>query len=297
MKKAIVIFCEGPHDVAFIQSVFKFKFELKPNDKVRISEIKKPFGPFLSKGLEKHFMDDLSLEMAHKFYLPNLVYETANNYILVFNSGGETKVAEIKYLIANFENTYRLIPEEKDFESISYIFTFDCDYKKPVDKIETCKNLLKSVTKRDLRDVFFKDDTTEIWSFENLISYKDLSYAYIGDKVGFFVWSNFGNPGTLEDIYFPLMSQCNQSLIQDTEQFVNGCFASEMQPIHPEKPDEVSSKRAKRLKTIMSCAGQGKNTGAALASIYKLNTLINESIFSENSMVKEFSDFLSHFMK
>lgn len=294
--KAIIIFCEGPHDVAFIQNVFKLKFGLIANEKVKISDIKKPFGPFLNNGLKKHFMGDLSLEMSHKFFLPNLVYETSSNYILVFNSGGEKNISDIKYLISNFEYNYNLIPREQtEVDTIDYIFTFDCDYKAPSEKVESCKTKLNKVTKQDLRNEDYNDDSTVIWSFTGINSYNEMNYAYIGDRVGFYFWTNSGEPGTLENIYFPIMSECNESLLQNAQNFVDSNFSTKMQPSNPQKEKEVIAKKAKRLKAIMACAGQGEDTGAALSTIYKLNHLITDDVFSNNPDVTSFANFINYF--
>ncbi len=66
----LLVFCEGPHDVAFCRLVFKFCFEI---NKIswKFSEYPSPFNQLFKASMEKHAAQDMSLDMAHKFFLPD----------------------------------------------------------------------------------------------------------------------------------------------------------------------------------------------------------------------------------
>lgn len=84
--KALLVFCEGSHDIAFVQQVLKlclgFHFV-----KWKFSEYPSPFNSLFKKSVQDHAAGDLSLDMAHKFFLPDSVLQKSEHLVLLFNSG------------------------------------------------------------------------------------------------------------------------------------------------------------------------------------------------------------------
>lgn len=101
--KALMIFCEGPHDVAFCRFVFRRCLGI---DKVgwKFSEYPSPLNQLFRSSMEKHAHKDLSLDMAHKFFLPDrTLYSEEHNYlVLLFNAGGKSRMDNPRNFLSDF---------------------------------------------------------------------------------------------------------------------------------------------------------------------------------------------------
>jgi hypothetical protein len=69
---ALLAFCEGPHDVAFVRRVLRHNLGFEKVE-WRFSEFPAPFNSLFKSSMNRHAARDLSLDMAHKFYLPDHV--------------------------------------------------------------------------------------------------------------------------------------------------------------------------------------------------------------------------------
>lgn len=69
---ASLIFCEGAHDVIFVRKLLKLLMNYQDQN-IKFSELPSPFNSLFKKSVEKHAADDLSLNMAHKFFLPDFI--------------------------------------------------------------------------------------------------------------------------------------------------------------------------------------------------------------------------------
>jgi len=69
---ALLAFCEGSHDVAFVRRVLRSCLNFEKVD-WRFSEFPSPLNSLFKANVNRHAAQDLSLDMAHKFYLPDHV--------------------------------------------------------------------------------------------------------------------------------------------------------------------------------------------------------------------------------
>ncbi|MBW1649678.1 MAG: hypothetical protein JRJ44_03165 [Deltaproteobacteria bacterium] len=67
---ALIIFCEGAHDVAFCRLAFKYHFNINKIN-WKFSEYPAPLNQLFKTNIKKHAAKDMSLDMAHKFFLPD----------------------------------------------------------------------------------------------------------------------------------------------------------------------------------------------------------------------------------
>lgn len=92
--KALIIFCEGSHDVAFCKLVFR-KLLKSEHFEHKFSSFPAPLNDLFKASLEKHLLQDMSLDMAHKFFLPDAVLklkkESVEWLVLLFNCGGKDR--------------------------------------------------------------------------------------------------------------------------------------------------------------------------------------------------------------
>ncbi len=67
---ALIIFCEGAHDVTFCRLAFKYHFNINKIN-WKFSEYPAPLNQLFQNNIKKHAAKDMSLDMAHKFFLPD----------------------------------------------------------------------------------------------------------------------------------------------------------------------------------------------------------------------------------
>ncbi|MEK7991099.1 MAG: hypothetical protein VSS52_008855 [Thiotrichaceae bacterium] len=128
--QALLVFCEGSHDIALLNLVFKkiFKFE-----KVawKFSEYPAPFDNLFAENVRSHAQEDLSLDMAHKFFLPDNVLDKDDNIILLFNAGGKTQATKVKEFLSNYlvlqESAATFPTNNTAIKQARYLFLYDAD--------------------------------------------------------------------------------------------------------------------------------------------------------------------------
>lgn len=99
----LIIFCEGPHDVAFCRLVFKHCFNISPIN-WKFSQFPTPLNQLFKTSMGNHALQDMSLDMAHSFFLParTLYSEEKKTLILLFNTGGKTRTDNPKNFLTDF---------------------------------------------------------------------------------------------------------------------------------------------------------------------------------------------------
>ena len=107
ITKTLIVFCEGPDDLSFVKNILKNCFEAtdaigKTGKGLLFSEYPSPFNSLFRVSVDKHAAQDLSLDMAHKFFLPDKTLVKDDNMILLFNTGGKNNVDKIKILLQEF---------------------------------------------------------------------------------------------------------------------------------------------------------------------------------------------------
>lgn len=80
--KALLVFCEGSHDVAFVQQVLKLCLGFQ-KVKWKFREYPSPFNSLFKKSVQDHAAGDLTLDMAHKFFLPDSVLQKSEHLVLL----------------------------------------------------------------------------------------------------------------------------------------------------------------------------------------------------------------------
>jgi len=129
--RALLVFCEGQHDVAFVRRVLKLCLGFTRVE-WKFSEFPAPFNSLFRTSVERHAAWDLSLHMAHKFFLPDRVLQREDVVALIFNSGGKTKRQTIVDFLSDFLPLFEqaaVFPGQADVvvTQARFLFLYDAD--------------------------------------------------------------------------------------------------------------------------------------------------------------------------
>jgi hypothetical protein len=270
---ALIIFCEGAHDVAFCRLAFKYHFNINKIN-WKFSEYPSPLNQLFQTSITKHAAKDMSLDMAHKFFLPDktLYSKEKKNLILLFNTGGKTKTDNPKKFLGDFIPLLKqaeIFPDSADkiIKSCNYLFLYDRDYKKESEILSWHNKQFEKI-----------DDETSISEKEKKI----------------YLFSKSNNTGTLENMLLPMLKETEENLTNKGEQFIDDCFTW-----HTKKEDIKirTAEIAKRKKSIITVIGQRKKPGSSMNVIIDQAKLIPQKTFINNEDVKKFVSFVKGFAK
>lgn len=309
--KALLIFCEGSHDVAFVQKVLTLCLGFQKM-KWKFSEYPFPLNALFKQTVQDHAAGDLSLDMAHKFFLPDSVLQKSDYLILLFNSGGSSQTVIVKSLLKQFliflEKLNEGEPNSQIFSDTSdtsdtpdeaqsvvseakYLFLYDADHNGTTALFEKIK-----------KDFEVIDEETT-WFFNKLEVSKDDPFGAIADDKAAYIWAENTDFGTLEDILLPMVEKDQKEIVEKAINFIdNPLFKWETSSTDKQrKIAEIS----KRKKAIITCVGQRNYSGYSLKVIIegkekekeKEKNIIKDNTFMDALNVKAFADFIEKFME
>ncbi len=289
--KALFLFCEGPHDVEFVGKVLKHCLSFSKAE-WKFSEYPAPLNKFFRKSVETHAAQDMTRNMAYKFFLPDRVYVKDNLVVFLFNSGGKTQTNKVSELLSNTldlleEDAKRHIydpvtKQESEYyiDEVKYLFLYDADDWGLEKTARECVSWFGII-----------DD--EIWLEDNWQFDESYPYAATCNNKALCVLGETPDRGTLEDWLHPLFIQKNSELLEKAESAIDGMF--EWNPASDSLEHTVSM-TAKRKKSIMTFAGQRKKPGSSMSVILGQASMFSNNDFKENDYVKPFASFIDGFI-
>lgn len=276
-KKALIIFCEGPHDVAYVRMVLSklLAFEIK---RLKFSEMPAPFNSLFSAAMEKHAANDMRLDMAHKFFLPDSVLHLGGKYVFLFNTGGNDNHEKVRLLLSDFISIFnhaKVFPggAMEIIDKVKYLFTYDCD--------EVGIDGAVTMVDREYQQIDGCDFITGSWQP------CDCANGKTSGNKAIFVWGSDQNIGTLEDILYPLVEEHAGSLFSPALEAI--------QQIRGNTSLESTSKSSKFKKAVITVAGQKAKPGSSMNVIVEQSGLITEEVLSSCSKTEDFKEFLRSF--
>lgn len=280
--KALLVLCEGPHDVAFVNQIFKFCFGAN-EERLKFSEYPSPFNQLFRTSVEKHAAKDLSLDMAHKFFLPDKTLRKDDWLILLFNAGGKTQVDKLTSFLKDFLTLYKeasVFPQEaiSTISEAKYLFLYDVDHNTP--------------------------DTVAVWMQKQFATIEEREWilnewniagnnrGVIQDDKALYVWADKEGKGTLEAILFPLYEISSPELLKKSQQFIEDNFLWDAKG---KNLKQKFKKEADKKKAILCTAGQGEKPGRPLSAIINDNVLGKQEDIVNAMPVRDFVEFLHEF--
>lgn len=282
--KALLVFCEGPHDAAFVRMVFRkimgFRIE-----RLKFSEMPAPFNALFSTAVQNHAAQDMSLDMTHKFFLPDTVLRNDDEMAFLFNCGGKTQYDKVRDLLSDY---IPLIEQAKIFpngakeivDSVRYLFLYDSDADGLDHTIDTISREFQKVDEKD----FVVDAWTDTKS----------EFGRISNDKAVFVWGGAPDMGTLEDILMPMFdfTEENKPLIARSKRAMIEMFKWDM--------DHAETRRAvaeieKFNKAVLTTVGQRKKPGGSLNVVLEQADLISDDALRACLITAGFVEFIREF--
>lgn len=284
---ALLVFCEGPHDVAFVRMVVRKLMDFQIIE-LPFKELPSPFNLLFKQSVLTHAAKDLSLDMAHKFFLPDTVLRKDDQLILLFNCGGKTQYERIRTLLSDY---LAMFPQAQTFtqnakevvDSVRYLFLYDAD-------AEGLKGVLQNV-KTEFSKIGDIDFLTEDWA--------ETSTSEFGKSAGnkaVFVWGETPAQGTLEDILTPMFAQKHSELMNKAKTAIDSMFNSTWDTGNA-NPKKAVPAIEKKKKAILTAAGQGAKPGSSMSVILEQSNLLKKKDLDANAITKEFVAFVKNFME
>jgi hypothetical protein len=281
--KALLVFCEGPHDVAFVSLIMKSFFSF---NKVtwRFSEYPAPFNQMFHTSVEQHAAQDLSLDMAHKFFLPDQVLIRESHVVLLFNSGGKTQKDKVKSLLSDFlpllENA-KIFPGDASsvVTNAYYLFLYDADDLGAEKTREECKNA-------------FSEIEGHHWLSGSWIVNQGNPFSAVNNEKAVYIWGETCEKGTLEDLLIPLFNLDNPELINNATIAIDDIFSWD---VYSEKLEKAVAEDSKRKKAIITLAGQRKKPGGSMNVILDQAKMISKATLISDKNVMAFAHFIMGF--
>lgn len=283
---ALLIFCEGSHDVAYCRLIFKNFFNIHKVSK-RFSDYPSPLNLLFRTIVETHAAKDLSMNMAHKFFLPDHVLYSQDEdlIVLLFNSGGKSAVNPTSFLTKFFPllKVATVLPEDANeyIHSCRYLFLYDRD--------------------RQDFDRFLIDFASDYGTPDmEPLRGNGFDLERVGDnaaistdrRVGLYMFSIGDNYGTLEDILLPLFGSAHPAIAQKAENFIDGAFSWRTSS---DDMEEQISEQARRKKAIITAMGQRKKSGMSMSVIIDQSHLLQHEVLVESPNVIDFANFIRTF--
>lgn len=282
-----LFFAEGAHDVAFIKLALQYGCGLSVSQGLMINSLPTPLDKIFGQIIKDHFFDDVSLDMAHKFLLPDCAFVSGGNYIFLFNTGGMSKYSVVKKLTSRILYQLKLSGQKYDFseENLKFVFTYDADYRGENKTIEEVKKNLFPMTVEDC-------------AFDERDSVRDIEVLLDQDSanVNYYIWHGSNGFGSLEDILLPIYQVSHFDLLAKTDLFIAENFPADFifNPQSTTKHDIAV--KADKIKAQITIAGQGSRPSRPGTAIISDNVLGTRNDFVQNPFVSQFVTFLRIFL-
>jgi len=244
----------------------------------RFSEFPAPFNSLFRTSVEKHAARDLSLDMAHKFFLPDRVLQRNDVVALVFNSGGKTKrqtiVEFLSEFLALFEHAATFSYQaDAVVTQARFLFLYDAD----AEGIEQIRKDVKAA---------FGSIAGEPWLTDDWQSDADDPAGAIAVDKALYVWSGKSGQGTLEDILMPVLHRSESGLSAGAEKQIETLFDWKA----------GVAEKAKKHKATIALAGQREKPGMSMSVILDQTQILKDDVLATDTRVASFARYLASFI-
>jgi len=276
-QQGLLIFCEGDHDIAYLFKVLRKVMEFSQQSHLKLSTLPWPANDLLVQQVKQRPFDELALEMAHQFFLPEKILNKDNQWIFLFNRRGESRYDDTRTFLDKFTLLLNAstFSDNEVLENMRYLFTFDADDKGINDVKKRLSDNLPAVNSAP----FFTS------------SWEPCEHAFAAQQDNRALYILAGEPeqGTLEDILTPIITSK-----PDNEKHLERAKAllSELK----NWPDTIAG-QSKLLKAAITTIGQKDKPGSSLNVVIQQSKLISDGALKNCTKTGRLVQFLTDFMK
>lgn len=293
----IIALCEGPHDVAFLNKIFK-TVGFKSYEKCKLEDYPFPMNSLLINEATKTNVEGLNIHTVRQSLLPSNALIKDDIHLFLYSIGSDSKVDLRKQFVRSLKS---LIVKDGEIKkgridkdvSIGVIYFFDSDNHGILFRLDKIKEEIRDVVDNIPDDRFDKNGSFTIC--ENL-------------KLGCFVFTGGDNVnGKLEDILLPIMEKNNENIFNDANAFLDKYHMDER--LFPIKLIEVNGKieekrssrngdkfKYDRGKSLIGAVGQLQQSGGANTVCIGFTDYLNLEKIKINEKCQEILKFLSDFI-
>ncbi len=265
IDKITICFCEGPHDTAFLYRILKTKYYETFKDS--LDKLPKVIGNFIIQNNKNIEYNKLKIDNLRNEFIPNKIMYKKDEIILLYAMGGDTKIANLKILLAHYFNNIESKTKDdtqdgKSFGSVNtkeykFLFFYDADYdkQKQIDKV----NNLFDITYLKHNQVIKIDDF----------------------YLGVYIFSDKDDKGTLEDVLFKLMKIGNENIFNEAESYFDNNFDKSRVP-----------KKIYKDKSLICISGQLQKSGASNVVIIEQTDYITLDKINNSEKLQEIAKFI-----
>jgi hypothetical protein len=296
IKNITILFCEGPHDAAFLYRVLKTKYYQIYND--TLSNLPKIVGDFIASKNKHLEYNKLKIDALKNDFLPYRILLKEDNLILIYSLGGDKdgktdeknkRLIILKHyfndILSNVSDSsnYGQAFTSKEIDGncfkYNFLFFYDADQNKD-EKVNIANKYLKSL---DLK-----------FSFEHNSIHKEDEYSF-----GLYVFSDNEDKGALEDILLNMMKKDNEKIFEEAKKYYDSFFDEKRAKrlVTEFKDGELKDIRKGSVekdekKSLISIAGQLQKKGKSNVVVIEDSDYLNLEKIEKEAQLQEIAEFI-----
>jgi hypothetical protein len=285
---AHLMFCEGSHDAAFLSHLLRRELSFR-QEPLKLSELPNPLADVLKTGFQRRASEDLRLDLAKKFFLPDYVLARDTTLVLVFSYGGSNrKDSMLPFLDAMFTllavTSFSSLGQTAERPAYTYALFADADVRG------------ESSTRRMIGNEFVRVGDAD-WLCNPWVPIQTTKGAFqttVFGPTAAYVWRKSNEDGgTLED----LVLECKEGEagLQKTLGYLDSRF--EWSTPAGADAEQVCKRDADRLKAAFCVEGQRRKPGGSLAVILGQSDLLGTQDLRRSAAVQDCLAFLNEWLR
>jgi hypothetical protein len=278
-----LMFCEGPHDAAFLNRLIKTELKFKKVE-FKLSELPYPISNVIQQSFKTRAADDLRLDLAKKFFFPDYMLALDTVLIMIFNYGGSNRTGNMPPFL---ENVFALMSAAEfsgtgqPANSAKFAYTIFAD----ADAAGSAFALNK--ISDDLGAIGGEPWLTTDWL--NIEGSRAVGQESAFGNVAAYIWRKWTeDQGTLEDIVHDCLN--GDANLQQTLEFLDTRF--NWKASDGATPKQVCAIAAKRLKAAFCVEGQRDKPGMSLGVVLDQTALVRPEVIAGSAAVQDCLAFL-----
>lgn len=277
--KLTFLYCEGPHDMAFLAKLIK-GLDITDDEIKTVSDLPDAIKNIVTSAIGNLDNDSIRIDKPLRVFFPNKVFALSDNqFVCIFSTGGKDS---LQAALKNIKTSKFLIGRVKTtgIETVRHAFVLDADYKlleNGADNpqggiINTLRNLSTEI----------QGTVTDFVAFSNHATWQKTSHGQIGN----FIFTDASKEeGTLEDLL--------EHFVKPVElQGPSQTFRDEIITFDTSRKAKTKDK-TKQQKIVFTSMTQAFHPGCSLAVGLSEDKIIDKTAINNHSVSTEFGQFLN----